>query len=128
MPAMVGAQVPNTETGGETTDYAINAESLLGLDIIGQNLDLSDEDPRVIAARLINIALGFLGIAFLVMVLYSGALVLFSFGKQERLDKAKRSFLGALIGLFLILASNSIVLFLLQSFSEATGGGSIPHF
>ena len=86
------------------------------LDEIGKNISLGDASPTQIVVRLINVALSFLGIIFVVIVIYTGFLFLFSFGKEERLAQAKRAFLNALIGLIIIISSYSIVQFILEAF------------
>lgn len=89
---------------------------LLGISAIDDLIHLGSADPRVIVVRLINAALGLLGIIFVIMILYSGALLLFSFGKDENITKAKKSFFSAIIGLIIILSAYSIVQFILNAF------------
>ncbi len=46
---------------------------ILGLNVINNaNIGLQASDPRAVAARIINVALGFLGIIAVVIVLYGG--------------------------------------------------------
>lgn len=85
---------------------------------IGELIHLGDAPPAEIAVRLINVALSFLGIIFVVIIVYTGFLFLFSFGKEERLAEAKRSFFNALIGLIIILSAYSIVRFVMEAFGE----------
>ncbi|HYE59990.1 MAG TPA: pilin [Candidatus Kapabacteria bacterium] len=87
---------------------------------------LSDEHPVNIVTRLINLSLSFLGIIFLIMVLYSGWLWLFSGGNEEKVKAAKKTFFNALIGLLIILVSNSVVHFIFSVLSNATGSGTVP--
>lgn len=95
------------------TSTIINGTLQQELVRFGSIIGLSATDPRLIAAQLIRVALGFVGIIFLILILWSGAQFLFSGGKEEQVGKAKRTFINAIIGLILILSAYSIVKFVL---------------
>lgn len=98
---------------------SITAGDLFGLNAIGHSLSLGAGDPRLIAARLINIALGFLGIIALLMFLSAGVRWMFSGGDSEKIGKARGSMVGTIIGLAIILAANSAVAFIINSLNSA---------
>ena len=92
-----------------------------GLETIEDQIILGNEDIRVIAVRVIDGALGFLGVIFLLMVLYGGLLWLTSGGKEEKTSQAKRTSGNALIGLIIIFMSYSILRFIFGALTSATG-------
>ncbi|MBI2436399.1 MAG: hypothetical protein HYV41_01480 [Candidatus Magasanikbacteria bacterium] len=85
------------------------------------------ELPEIVA-NLINVALSLLGIILLVLILWSGLLWMTSGGDDEKVKKARATLVGAIIGLIIILMSGSIVTFLIDALSLATGGGSNTDF
>lgn len=103
-----------TDTGG----------ILAGLDSLNSYIGLSGQDPRLILAHLIQIALGLLGIIFIVMILYSGFLWMISGGSEENVHKARSAFSQAIIGLIIILLANSVAHFVLSGLVSATTGTS----
>ena len=92
------------------------------LKFFGSNMGLPDTDPRLIIARLIHTALGFVGIILLVMILSSGASFLFSGGDDEKIAGAKRTLFNAIFGAVIILSAYSIAAFVLNTLSVATTG------
>ncbi len=64
--------------------------------------------------------LQFLGVIALVAFIYGGALMVFSFGDDERVTKGKNILIGATIGIVIILTSFAIVSTFITG--QATGG------
>ena len=97
-----------------------------GTNEVSQGLDgaLAQGDPRTIAGRIINIALGFLGVVSLGIIIYAGFLWMSSSGNEEKIAKAKKTLTSAVIGLAIILASWGIASFVLNRLSGATQGTS----
>lgn len=89
------------------------------LKIFGANMGLSDTDPRIIFARLVHSAMGFVGIIMVVMILWSGWLFMTSGGNDDQVKRAKMTFFNAIIGLAIILSAYSIVAFALKALSAA---------
>lgn len=93
-------------------------------DVPGQaGLILPATDPRVIVAKIIKVALGFLGIVAVGLILYGGFLWMTSAGDEEKIAQAKKVIINATIGLAIILAALGIVQFI---FRALTGGPSAP--
>jgi hypothetical protein len=84
-------------------------------------IGLGANDPRVIIASLIRIALGFLGILAVVIIMYGGWIWMTSGGNEEKITKAKRILVNAVIGLAIILSSFLIVSFIINKLLQATG-------
>lgn len=72
-------------------------------------------------ARVIQIILGFLGILFLVLIIYAGLLWMLSAGNEDRIEKAKSIMSAAVIGIVIVFAAYMITFFVLDSLVQATG-------
>lgn len=96
-----------------------------GTSFISDTIGLSSGDPRIIAARIIQLFLSFLGLIALIVILYGGFTWMTSQGEEEKVDKAKRILTNAVIGLIIIIMSVSISQFLIRKFLTAAqdGGG-----
>ncbi|MFA4833258.1 MAG: pilin [Patescibacteria group bacterium] len=88
----------------------------------GAQIGLSDQDPRITIAKVIQAALGFLGIIAVVLIMYAGWLWMTSEGNEEKIEKAKSILKNAVIGLVIILSSFAIASFILNKLMGATGG------
>ncbi len=94
-----------------------------GLNAVGQTVQLPSTDPRVIAARIINVVLGLLAIIMVVLILYAGFLWMTAGGNAEQVDKAKLYIRNAIIGVIIILSSWAIATFVINRLLASTGGG-----
>ncbi len=102
---------------------AKNAAVTNQLNAVGTATGLGGTDLITIIGRIINIALGFVGIVLLVLLIYAGYLWMTSGGEKERVDKAKTMIRNAVIGLIIITSAFAIVSFVLNALLGATGGG-----
>lgn len=89
-------------------------------------MGLPSNDIRVIAANLIRIFLGLVGIILLVNILLGGLLLMTSGSDDEKSGAAKRTLLNSFIGLAIILMSYSIVNFVIQTLVSATTTTTAP--
>ncbi len=87
----------------------------LGLNIISNQIQLPTRDPREVAARIINVALGFLGIIAVIIVLYGGFMWMTAGGNEERVTKAKQILAAGIIGLVIIIMSWAIARYVVQA-------------
>ena len=67
-----------------------NAGDTFGVAQIGNTVKLSADDPREIAGRIINIALGLLGIITVGLILYGGFLYMTSNCSEEKIEEEKK--------------------------------------
>lgn len=74
--------------------------------------------------QIINVILGFLGIIFLVLVIYAGFLWMTAGGNSDKVDKAKQIMTQAVIGLVILLAAYAITQFVVTNLGTATGTGA----
>jgi hypothetical protein len=86
-----------------------NANDLFGGDSIktnvGTTLGLGNRDPRELAAGIINVILGFLGIIAVVIILLGGFKWMTGGGNEDKITEAKGLLVAGFIGLIIILAS-----------------------
>ena len=75
-----------------------------------------------IIGKLINIFLGFLGVIFLVLMLYAGFLWMTAQGEETKVKRAKDMITQAIIGLIIVVAAFAISNFVLASLLNATTG------
>lgn len=94
-----------------------------GLTEIGQNVGLPATDPRIIAANIINIALGLVGIILVTLMVYAGFLWMTAGGNEEQVSRAKRIIVSSIIGLIIVLSSWAIARFVIERLLQATQGG-----
>jgi len=85
-------------------------------------IGLSDTDPRIIIARVIRVALGFLGVVALLLILYAGWLYMMSGGAPEKIEKAKKILSSAAIGLVIVLSAFGIASFILNMMLGSAAG------
>jgi hypothetical protein len=79
-------------------------------------------DPRKVAAQVIKIILGFLGILAVIIVLYAGFKWMTAGGNEEAVGEAKKMLTAGLIGLVIILSAYAIANFVIGSIYGATTG------
>lgn len=72
--------------------------------------------------RIINVALGFLGVIALGLIIYAGFLWMTSNGEEDKITRAKKILVSASIGLAVILASWAIATFIISKLSGAISG------
>ena len=76
--------------------------------------------PEIIGS-IVNVVLGFLGIVFLVLLLYAGFMWMTAQGDEKKVDKARAMISQSVIGLVIIVAAYAISTFVLGSLVNVTG-------
>ncbi len=79
------------------------------------------EDPRVIAAGIIEIILGFLGITSVIFILYGGWKWMMSKGAPDEIKGARDLMINAAIGLAIVLAAFSVAELIIDELVKAGG-------
>lgn len=82
---------------------------------------LGERDPRDIAASVIRIILGFLGIVAVIIILLGGFKWMTAGGNEDKVGEAKKLITAGIIGLVIILAAFGIATFVLSSLMTAVG-------
>ncbi|MFH1430816.1 MAG: hypothetical protein ABIG71_04880 [Candidatus Uhrbacteria bacterium] len=98
---------------------ALGAGDPLGINY-GTETGLSTKDIREVVARIINTAMGLLGIVAVVIILAGGFMWMTAGGAEEKTGKAKKLIFSGIIGLAIILASFAIARFVIESLISAT--------
>lgn len=99
-----------------------NAQIDVGTNEISNDIVLSVSDPRVTAARIINIVMLVLGVLAVGLIVYAGFLWMTSNGEEEKIETAKKILKNGVIGLVIILSAWGIASFILSRLIGATNG------
>jgi len=96
-------------------------DDIFGVNVVSDaNLALTNSDPRETAVRIINTALGFLGLIAVVIVLYGGFMWMTAAGNEERISKAKQILTAGIIGLVIIAMAWAIASYVVGAIMDAT--------
>lgn len=87
----------------------------------GEESGLGTEDFRITVANIIKVSLGLLGVVAVAIILYGGAHYMFGRDDAEKIKKAKKIIISAVIGLVIILTAFSITNYILNQIIDATG-------
>ncbi len=74
-----------------------------------------------IIVNIIRYALSFLALAAVIMIIFGGFLWLVSGGDEERINSAKRTISGAIVGLIIVLLAWAFVSFIVGGVTGQTG-------
>lgn len=96
----------------------------MGISQVDQGIALGATSPITVVVRVIQVALGLLGIIAVSLIIYAGFLWMTSGGSEEKVSQAKKIIRNAVIGLLIILSSWGITYFILQKLLGAVGTGS----
>ena len=86
---------------------------------------LAANSPGYIAAIFIKALLSFLGVIFIILIIYSGIIWMTSSGNEEQITKAKKIITGAIIGFVICLGAYTITVFVTNQIF-LSGIGSRP--
>ena len=105
-------------TGQAQTQLQTRNQEFLGEAGLSANLTLGQ-----FVAAVIKVMLGFLGVIFIVLIIYSGITWMTSAGNEEKIGTAKKTMIAATIGLAIVLSAYAITFFIIDKLLEATRGG-----
>ncbi|MCL5794897.1 MAG: pilin [Patescibacteria group bacterium] len=89
-------------------------------DVYG-NSDVNSGTLSETVAKIIKIVLGFLGVIFIVLIIYAGFLWMTSAGNEEKIKTAKKIITAAIIGTAIILCAYAVTVFVIDNLISATG-------
>ena len=113
MPAMASAQLTPAGTGlTAAAEGSGLATGCSGTECLAQ-----------IVGRVINVALGFLGIVLLAILIYAGFTWMTAGGEVEKVKRAKSMLVNAVAGIVVIAASFAITSFVVSQLGSVAGGG-----
>ena len=96
-----------------------NASGECGRDLGGEyvseiGVGESTEDIRDQIRRVINIALGFLGVVGVIIAIYGGVLWMTAMGEDEKVEKGRKTIIAGLTGIAIIAIAWTIVSYILN--------------
>jgi hypothetical protein len=95
-----------------------------GLNVVSQNIALGTQDIRATIARIINVAMGLLGIVAVCIILLGGFRWMTAGGNDDKVKEAKKLIISGVIGLVIIITAYAIAQFVLTSLKSATTGAA----
>lgn len=111
-PSLVGA------TGDDVGDLINEQLEPVG-DVYG-NPDVSPTTLSESIAKIISVVLGFLGVIFIVLIIYAGFVWMTAAGNEEKISTAKKTMIAAIIGAAIVLLSYAITAFVITNLIKAT--------
>ncbi|SRR6056297_1124008 len=78
----------------------------------GEVEGLKNGDPQTIIGDIIGAVLTFVGILFLILVIYGGLLWMTARGNEQQIEKAKNLIGAAIVGLIIVLSAYAITAFI----------------
>jgi hypothetical protein len=90
-------------------------------DVYDPDSDVDESTFAKAIADIIKVVLGFLGIVFLILILYAGLMWITSAGNEEKISTAKKVMTAAVIGAAIVLSAYAITYFVIDQLLEATG-------
>ncbi len=118
------ASIPTVQAANGWLDRANEG----GLEEVAANAygETGEPKPLVeIVASIIKIMLGFLGLIFIVLIIVSGFQWMTAGGNEEQVQKATARIRNAVIGLFIVLASYGLTVFITKQITRATTNNQI---
>ncbi|MBN1585290.1 hypothetical protein JW899_02885 [Candidatus Uhrbacteria bacterium] len=88
-----------------------------------QTIGLGTADLVTMVGRIINVALGILGVIVVVLFVYAGYVYMMAKGDSGEVDKAKRIMVSTVIGLVIVLSAYAITQFILRTILGSVGPG-----
>ncbi|MBT6563099.1 MAG: hypothetical protein HON76_11305, partial [Candidatus Scalindua sp.] len=93
---------------------------------LGATLGLGTADLLETVINIVQWALGLLGLAAVIVIMYGGFIWMTAKGNQDKIAKAKKILFNGLIGLAIILLSWAIVFFVMRTIEDASSGPGGP--
>ena len=98
------------ETGEQGISFTSYEGQLAELSSEGYDESLtSSSDVREFVIKIVNFALGFLGLIAVIIVIYGGVLYVTAAGEDEKMQKGKKAITYAVIGLLIVMGSFALV-------------------
>jgi len=99
---------------GKIINHALAAPSADRLQSIAQTAEYNTAQsfsPAILIVNIITYVLGFVGLIFLIMILWSGTKMIFAGGNEQEIDEAKTRLKNAVIGFIVIVLAFTILMF-----------------
>ncbi|MBI4092964.1 MAG: Ig-like domain-containing protein [Candidatus Kerfeldbacteria bacterium] len=103
--------------------FSAQAQTPLSIEDIGTTIGLTTADLKSIVINVIRWLLGILALVAVSFIMYGGYLWLTAAGNSDRIEKAKRVIINAVIGLVIVLIAWAIVFFVARVILGSSSGG-----
>ncbi len=96
--------------------------SSTGLTLTGVEAGYStnESSPEIIAGRVVELVLGWLGVVFLGFMIYAGIVWMTAQGNEQKVTKAKNMITESIIGLIIVAAAYAIAYYIVFYLSSNT--------
>ena len=87
--------------------------------------EVSDDSSSFLSTRLgtiVGAILSFIGVLFMILIVYGGLLWMTARGNEQQVEKAKNLIIQAVIGLIIVLAAYTITAFIGSQLTDVGGG------
>lgn len=100
-----------------TQAQTINSNDLWGANTVNtyQSEGFSNTDPRQTVARIIKVALGFLGSIAVILIVLAGFKWMTAAGNEDKIAESKKLMAAAFVGLIIILTAFALTNFVIDS-------------
>lgn len=106
--------IPRAHADVDLTSQLENVNSSAGFS------DADEDTLTTTIGSLISVLLGFLGVIFLILIIYAGLLWMTAGGNEDNIKKAKSILLNSVIGLVILLSAYAISQFVISQIGTAT--------
>lgn len=110
---------------GNATNYGLYGldDTMKVTSTAGVALDqtLSPTDPRERVGQIIGVILSFIGVIFLILMIYAGILWMTAAGNDQQVNKAKNLMINAIIGLIIVFAAYAITAYVGDLLTNTSG-------
>jgi hypothetical protein len=113
--------LPHLAFGQDFLGELQNAGSNTGL-VAGGSEDAGETQITNTIATGIEILLGFVGVIFLILMVYAGFMWMLARGNEQAIEKSKHLMESAIIGLVIVLAAYGITVFVMERLLGGGGG------
>ena len=110
--------VSNPTWAAETYNFAENSGIKASANVAGYATGDDATSVNSLTSNIILVAISFVGIIFLVLIIYGAFAWMTSGGNSESVGKAKKTIINSTIGLIIALAAYAISYFLIGYFWE----------
>jgi len=81
---------------------------------------MKDQKPSYVAAQVVSTLLTYMGVLFIILIIYSGVLTMLAAGNEEKIEKSNKIRRSAVIGLLIVIAAYSITWFVTRMLISST--------
>lgn len=105
-------------SAGNLSSFTENLNKTAGAG--GAGYDTTKQSPLLMVNTIIQVALSFLGVIFLVLTIYGGFLWMTAAGDESKVESARKMITAAIIGLIIIVSAYAISYFVISKLVEKT--------